>query len=96
MRGQIIPQGAGQAIHVPSEAVHQVHNLRNHVKVVYDYLLPDRLHKYMRSHRKVHRRMFCLDASWPEDYMQVSEIITTHLRKKAELCPAFQATYHGH
>lgn len=90
MHDQIIPQHAGQAIHVPSEAVHQVWNLQDHVKVVYDYLMPDRLHKYVRSQLEVHRRMFCLDAAWPDDYMAVYDVTAIEMRMRGKRCPAFK------
>ncbi len=91
MHAQIIPPYAGEAISVPAETVYQVRNLRDHVKVEYDFLKPDYLHKYVRSGREVHRRMFTLDgAAWPDDHMGVNDVTATEMRNRGQQCPAFK------
>lgn len=76
MKVQILHQCSGDIVNVPAGWVHCVYNLRQCVKVAYDYIVPEHMPLYMLCWKKIFAHL----TKNEEDFGCVAEILHTIVR----------------
>lgn len=74
---------------MPSGWIHQVINHRPNMKIVWDFLEPKMVDRYVWNHEHITTKLFDLTADQPGDYSNWSTWMIEEAVALATECPAF-------